>query len=69
MMGDYAEVEKHLWDGGDELRANSKLNSSESFVSLLGLSFLQYTGKGGGSIGKIHGQRPDPAAVLRLIYL
>ena len=41
-MGDYAEVEKHLWDGGDELRANSKLNSSESFFPVLGLTLLRY---------------------------
>ena len=68
-MGNYTKAENRLWDAGDELRANSKLKSSESFVSLLGLSFLQYTGKGGGSIGKIHGQRPDSAAVLRLIDL
>ena len=69
MLGNHEEAEKRLWDAGDDLQANSKLKLSESFVSLLGLSFLQYTGKGGGSIGKIHGQRPDPAAVLRLIYL
>ena len=45
-MGDYAEVEKHLWDGGDELRANSKLNSSESFFPVLGLTLLRYRTKG-----------------------
>ena len=69
MLGNHEETENRLWDAVDELRANSKLKSSESFVSLLGLSFLQYTGKGGGSIGKIHGQRPDSTAGLRLIYL
>lgn len=36
MVGNHAEVEKHLWDVGDEMRANLKFKSSESSVPLLG---------------------------------
>jgi len=35
------EVEKKLWDTADELRANSKLKSSEFSVPVLGLIFLR----------------------------
>ena len=36
------EIEKRLWDAADELRANSKLKSSEFSVPVLGLVFLRY---------------------------
>lgn len=59
-------LEKRLWSAADELRANSKLKSSEYSVPVLGLIFLRYadhkftraqaklTGKSGGrrTIGK-----------------
>ena len=35
-------IEKRLWDAADELRANSKLKSSEYSVPVLGLIFLRY---------------------------
>jgi len=53
-------IEARLWDAADELRANSKLKSSEYSVPVLGLVFLRFadhkfqvaakelTGKGGG---------------------
>jgi len=53
-------IESRLWDAADELRANSKLKSSEYSVPVLGLVFLRYadhkfqvaakelTGPGGG---------------------
>ncbi|RPJ07790.1 MAG: SAM-dependent DNA methyltransferase, partial [Deltaproteobacteria bacterium] len=53
-------IESRLWDAADELRANSKLKSSEYSVPVLGLVFLRYadhkfqaaakelTGHGGG---------------------
>jgi type I restriction enzyme M protein len=53
-------IEARLWDAADELRANSKLKSSEYSVPVLGLVFLRYadhkfqvaakelTGPGGG---------------------
>ena len=53
-------VESRLWAAADELRANSKLKSSEYSVPVLGLVFLRYadhkfqaaakelTGQGGG---------------------
>ena len=36
------EIEKHLWEAADELRANSKLKASEFSVPVLGLIFLRY---------------------------
>jgi type I restriction enzyme M protein len=36
------ELEKRLWSAADELRANSKLKSSEYSVPVLGLIFLRY---------------------------
>lgn len=36
------DMEKRLWDMADELRANSKLKSSEYSVPVLGLIFLRY---------------------------
>ncbi len=36
------ELEKRLWDAADELRANSKLKSSEYSVPVLGLIFLKF---------------------------
>ncbi len=36
------EVEKRLWAAADELRANSRLKSSEYSVPVLGLTFLRY---------------------------
>jgi type I restriction enzyme M protein len=35
-------IENRLWDAADELRANSKLKSSEYSVPVLGLIFLRY---------------------------
>ncbi len=42
MAGNNNEIEKRLWDAADELRANSKLKSSEYSVPVLGLIFLRY---------------------------
>ena len=36
------QIEKHLWDAADELRANSRLRASEYSVPVLGLIFLRY---------------------------
>ncbi len=66
MPANNGELEKRLWSAADELRANSKLKSSEYSVPVLGLIFLRYadhkfrqakaklTAKGSGrrSIGK-----------------
>lgn len=41
-MQNMAEIEKQLWGAADELRANSKLKSSEYSVPVLGLIFLRY---------------------------
>lgn len=42
MPANHSEVEKRLWEAADELRANSKLKSSEYSVPVLGLIFLRY---------------------------
>lgn len=36
------QIEARLWDAADELRANSKLKSSEYSIPVLGLIFLRY---------------------------
>ena len=41
MPANHSELEHHLWEAADELRANSKLKSSEYSVPLLGLIFLK----------------------------
>jgi len=41
-VGNNNQVEKRLWDAADELRANSKLKSSEYSIPVLGLIFLRY---------------------------
>lgn len=35
-------IEKRLWDSADQLRANSRLKSSEYSVPVLGLIFLRF---------------------------
>jgi type I restriction enzyme M protein len=42
MPANTTEVEDRLWDVADDLRANSKLKSSEYSVPVLGLIFLRY---------------------------
>src|ERR1035441_429661 len=42
MANNHSELEKRLWEAADELRANSKLKSSEYSVPVLGLIFLRY---------------------------
>lgn len=40
--GNHNDIEKRLWDAADEMRANSKLKSSEYSLPVLGLIFLKY---------------------------
>jgi len=42
MPANHTDLEKRLWDAADELRANSKLKSSEYAIPVLGLIFLRY---------------------------
>jgi type I restriction enzyme M protein len=42
MPANTTELEKQLWSAADDLRANSKLKSSEYSVPVLGLIFLRY---------------------------
>jgi type I restriction enzyme M protein len=41
-MGDIAKFEKTLWEAADNLRANSKLTSSDYFMPVLGIIFLRH---------------------------
>jgi len=41
-IGNNSQIEKRLWDAADEMRANSKLKSSEYSIPVLGLIFLRY---------------------------
>ncbi len=63
-------IENRLWGAADELRANSKLKSSEYSVPVLGLIFLRYAdqkfaaaeaeleGKGSGRRTILHADSP-----------
>src|SRR5512143_3631916 len=42
MANNHSDIERRLWASADELRANSKLKSSEYSVPVLGLIFLRY---------------------------
>jgi type I restriction enzyme M protein len=42
MPANTTDLEKRLWEAADNLRANSKLKSSEYSVPVLGLVFLSY---------------------------
>ncbi|MBA7611358.1 hypothetical protein ES703_18581 [subsurface metagenome] len=42
MVGNHNEIEKRLWDVADQLRANSRLKSSEYSGPVLGLIFLRF---------------------------
>ncbi|HEY60379.1 MAG TPA: SAM-dependent DNA methyltransferase [Anaerolineae bacterium] len=42
MVAKNTDIEKRLWKAADELRANSKLKSSDYSVPVLGLIFLRY---------------------------
>lgn len=42
MPANTTDIEKRLWEAADELRANSKLKSSEYSVPVLGLIFLRH---------------------------
>ncbi len=42
MPANHNEIEKRLWEAADELRANSRLKSSEYSVPVMGLIFLRY---------------------------
>lgn len=41
-VGNNNQVEKRLWDAADQMRANSRLKSSEYSIPVLGLIFLRY---------------------------
>ena len=42
IMQDLAQFEADLWEAADNLRANSKLTSSDYFMPVLGVIFLRH---------------------------
>ena len=42
MPANNTQIEKRLWESADQLRANSRLKSSEYSVPVLGLIFLRF---------------------------
>ena len=56
------KVESDLWEAADNLRANSKLTSSDYFMPVLGVSCLRHTGQwqeAGSRKSKGRGRRED----------
>ena len=43
-MDNLAKFETDLWEAADNLRANSKLTSSDYFMPVLGIIFLRHAG-------------------------
>jgi type I restriction enzyme M protein len=41
---DIEKLESDLWEAADNLRANSKLTSSDYFMPVLGVIFLRHAG-------------------------
>ncbi len=77
MTANHNEIEKRLWQAADELRANSKLRSSEYSTPVLGLIFLRYASqkfaKAEGQLEKKQSKRretgPTDYHALGAIYL
>jgi type I restriction enzyme M protein len=41
-MENIEQIERRLWEAADQLRANSKLTSTEYYMPVLGLIFLRH---------------------------
>jgi type I restriction enzyme M protein len=63
MPANNTEIEKRLWDAADDMRANSKLKSSEYSIPVLGLIFLRFADfKFAQAQKELVGQDSNPAA-------
>jgi type I restriction enzyme M protein len=62
MANNHSELEKRLWDAADDLRANSKLKSSEYSIPVLGLIFLRYADHKVGLAEKERAKDESPVA-------
>lgn len=68
MPSNHTEIEKRLWDAADDLRANSKLKSSEYSIPVLGLIFLRFAdAKFAQAEQTLAGQDAIPAASRRQV--
>ena len=45
VLGNIEKLERDLWEAADNLRANSKLTSSDYFMPVLGVIFLRHAAK------------------------
>ncbi len=69
MPANHTEIEKRLWDAADDLRANSKLKSSEYSVPVLGLIFLRFADlKFARAEGELQGQTSGRRQVGKVDY-
>ena len=65
MPANTTEIEKRLWDAADDLRANSKLKSSEYSMPVLGLIFLRYADyKFEQAVETLHATAPQHATAV-----
>ena len=71
---DIEKLEADLWEAADELRANSKLTSSDYFMPVLGILFLRHAANRFETVarvaadhvaGRIAKRRPTDADVIR----
>ncbi len=66
MPANTTDLEKRLWEAADDLRANSKLKSSEYSMPVLGLIFLRYADyKFEQAVETLHATSPQRATSLR----
>ena len=72
MPANTTDIEKRLWNAADELRANSKLKSSEYSVPVLGLIFLRYAdhkfARGRAGIGRPTDAHRPPQPIGKIDY-
>lgn len=65
MPTNHNELEKRLWEAADELRANSRLRSSEYSVPVLGLIFLRWSDQKFTQIQKVLKTEQQPSSSRR----
>ena len=67
MGTDTQELERRLWEAADELRANSKLKSSEYAMPVLGLIFLRFASGRFAAVQKELREAPDASSRRRIV--
>jgi len=67
MGTDTQELERRLWEAADELRANSKLRSSEYAMPVLGLIFLRFASGRFAAVQKELREAPGASSRRRIV--